>query len=153
MPPLPKLSESRSEASEPTGEGESNSDRNLLLLPPPPPEELDDVDDEVETSGRLNEYELLLLLLKIGGAKSLPKRKADAACSPDVIGENGLAGNKSSEKKVFIDVGDSLSEDGGDGESAVDPFNFPPPPPRCWLFLVGWGVGGGELLLRASSAL
>ena len=74
------------------------------------------------------------------------------------MGENGLPGNMSSEKKVLIEVGDSLSDDGGDGESAVDP--LPPiiPPagrvnlPRCMLLLLLTAGGGGELL-RASSAL
>jgi len=73
---------------------------------------------------------------KSGDTKSDPKRKALLApLPPEADGENGLLQlNKSSAKKVFIDVGDSLSDDGGDGESAVDPpgsvcWNLPPPPP------------------------
>jgi len=68
------------------------------------------------------------------GTKSVdPNRKADALPNPDdeedegPIGENGLLpGYMSSEKKVLIEVGDSLNDDGGDGESAVDP--LPPIP-------------------------
>ena len=68
---------------------------------------------------------------KSGETKSVdPNRKADALPNPDdndgPIGENGLPGNMSSEKKVLIEVGDSLNDDGGDGESAVDP--LPPIP-------------------------
>jgi hypothetical protein len=71
---------------------------------------------------------------KSGKPKSVdPNRKADALPNPDEdeddegpIGENGLPGYMSSEKKVLIEVGDSLNDDGGDGESAVDP--LPPIP-------------------------
>ena len=51
---------------------------------------------------------------KSGDTKSDPKRKALLAPLPEADGENGLVElNKSSAKKVFIDVGDSLSDDGG----------------------------------------
>lgn len=72
---------------------------------------------------------------KSGDTKSFdaPKRNADAFPNPDEdggpMGENGLPGNMSSEKKVLIEVGDSLNDDGGDGESAVDPLPHMPTPP------------------------
>lgn len=144
--PPPRLNESKSDAKEPTGEGESSS--NLLLF----------------VSGRLNcpedAYEVFIPELENNGdTKSFeaPNKKADALFKPVVIGENGFPGNISSEKKVFIEVGDSLNDDGGDGESAVDPLlvaagsvNLA----RWMLLLFLWlVVGGGGELLRASSAL
>lgn len=121
LPLLPaRLSESRSEASDPTGDGESSSGMNLVL----PLSELLLSKFENPPMPRLWALEPLLndLLLeeKSGETKSLPNKNDDALEMG--AGLNGLLfENRSSVKYVLIGVGDSLSDDGGDGESAVDP--------------------------------
>lgn len=63
----------------------------------------------------------VFLEVVIDGKRLDPKKAADELDD----GENGLLWKpkvSSDPKKVpLIDVGDSLSDDGGDGESAVDP--------------------------------
>lgn len=107
----PRLSESKSDARDPTGEGESSSNLAPTLEP---------------TSRLLLLLLFRLLLQLMDGKRDEPKKALppDDAWLMDA-GENGLPGNAkaSSEPKnvLLIDVGDSLSDEGGEGESAVEP--------------------------------